>query len=95
MRQGKKAEVQPWRQPRAEHFRGRLSGSQTIACDSSAPVDGIEETASAGASGLSYDAATGRYVYVWKTDKSWAATCRQLTLKLVDETTHNANFMFR
>lgn len=35
--------------------------TQQLACDSSAPVDGIEQTASAGASTLSYDAASDTY----------------------------------
>ena len=26
------------------------------------------------------DAATDQYNYVWKTDKAWAGTCRQLDL---------------
>ena len=66
--------------------------SQVIPCNSTAPVDGIEETVTAGASGLSYDAAADRYVYVWKTDKAWANTCRQLVVKLKDGTFHRANF---
>jgi hypothetical protein len=69
--------------------------SQSVACDSSAPVDGIEETTSAGASGLSYDAATGLYSYVWKTERRWAGSCRQLVLELVDGTSRHANFMLR
>ena len=31
-----------------------------------------------GASTLTYDAASDTYSYVWKTDKSWTGTCRQL-----------------
>ncbi len=34
-------------------------------------VDGIEQTVTAGSSGLGYDPATGQYTYVWKTDKAW------------------------
>jgi hypothetical protein len=68
--------------------------SQTIACDSTAPVDGIEETIIAGGSGLHYDATTGQYIYTWKTDKSWATTCRQLVVKLIDGSYHRANFKF-
>jgi hypothetical protein len=46
----------------------------------------------AGSSSLSYDAATDRYNYVWKTDKAWAGTCRQLVMKLTDGTEYKANF---
>ena len=31
-------------------------------------------------------------IYVWKTDKAWAGTCRQLDVKLNDGTTHSAKF---
>ena len=61
--------------------------AQSLACDSTAPVDGVEETVAAGKSSLSYDSSTGFYTYVWKTDKSWVNTCRQLVLKLNDNVT--------
>lgn len=69
--------------------------SQQIPCDSTAPVDGIEQTVTAGSSSLSYDPATDRYTYAWKTERAWANTCRQLVLKLDDNTVHRANFTFR
>ena len=68
--------------------------SQKIECDASATFDDIEQTVTAGSSSLSYDAATDQYVYVWKTDKAWAGTCRQLTVRLNDFTTHLAYFAF-
>ena len=67
--------------------------SQTIACSVTDPVSGVEETVNAGASSLSYDPGTNQYTYVWKTDKKWANTCRQLMIKLNDGTEHRANFM--
>jgi hypothetical protein len=76
-------------------FEAGYPKSQQIACDSTAMVDGIEETVGAGGSSLSYDAATDQYTYVWKTDKGWAGTCRQLVLKLDDGTFHRANFKFK
>jgi hypothetical protein len=39
-------------------------------------------------------ARTDTYVYVWKTDRSWANTCRQLIVKLDDGSVHRANFQF-
>lgn len=66
--------------------------SQAVPCDPATPVDGIESTVTAGASSLSYDAATGTYTYVWKTDKAWAGTCRQLVLAFKDGTTRRAMF---
>jgi hypothetical protein len=59
--------------------------SRTITCMAATPVDGIEETSTAGASGLQYDPATS---------KAWAGTCRELTLTLVDGTTHIVLFTF-
>jgi len=68
--------------------------SQPIACDSNATVDVVEQTSTAGSSSLSYDAATDQYTYVWKTEKAWAGSCRQLTVELTDGSTHTANFKF-
>jgi hypothetical protein len=76
-------------------FASDYPKSQTIACDSSAPADGIDSTLTAGGSSLSYDSSSGRYTYVWKTDKSWAGTCRALIVKTVDGVTHRADFKFK
>ena len=54
----------------------------------------VEETLAAGASSLQFDALTGQYTYVWKTEKAWAGTCRQLVLTFTDGTTQRANFSF-
>jgi hypothetical protein len=35
-----------------------------------------------------------RYVYLWKTDRRWAGSCRQFMLKLNDGTVHRADFRF-
>ncbi len=48
----------------------------------------------AGSSSLSYDATTDQYTYVWKTNKAWARSCRQLILRLSDGTDHIASFSF-
>jgi hypothetical protein len=69
--------------------------SSQIACNSSATLDQIEQTVTAGSSSLSYDATSDQYTYVWKTDKSWAGSCRQLTVKLNDGTSHQANLEFK
>ncbi len=75
-------------------FAAGFPTSQSITCSSGIP-DAIEETATAGASGLSYDAATDRYTYVWKTEKAWKNTCRKLVVKFTDGTTREALFQFR
>jgi hypothetical protein len=69
--------------------------SQRVTCDSGAHLDEIGQTVNAGVSSLSYDVSTGEYTYVWKTDKTWAGTCRQLVIRLVDGTDHRAIFKLR
>ena len=68
--------------------------STQIACDDTGPTDAIEQTVTAGRSTLSYDASTDQYTYVWKTEKAWAGTCRQLEMKLADGRISHANFRF-
>jgi len=69
--------------------------SETIGCDSTAAVDGVEQTLSAGGSSLTYDPIADVYTYVWKTDKAWSGTCRQLVFGLADGTFQRANFKLR
>jgi hypothetical protein len=54
----------------------------------------IGETVTAGSSSLSYDATSNQYNYVWKTDKAWAGTCRQLRVMFNDGSTQTATFNF-
>ncbi len=69
--------------------------SEKTSCSSGTGLDEIEQTATAGSSGLQYDAISDTYTYVWKTDRSWANTCRTLHVKLSDGTDHAAMFRFR
>jgi hypothetical protein len=69
--------------------------SRQIPCAAGATVDPVETTTNAAASGLRYDAASRQYTYAWKTDKGWAATCRRLTVRLIDGTSHSADFVFK
>ena len=78
-----------------EIFTAGYPKAQQIACDSGAPGDAIEETMSSASSGLQYDPATDTYTYAWKTQKSWARTCRQLVVRLTDGTEHIASFQFK
>ncbi|HJQ34111.1 MAG TPA: PxKF domain-containing protein [Pyrinomonadaceae bacterium] len=68
--------------------------SQQVTCGSSTPTD-LQETGTAGSSSLTYDASSGQYIYVWKTESSWAGTCRVLTVALNDGSTYTANFKFK
>ena len=74
------------------------AGSPTsvpVTCDTGAPVAEVETTTTAGSSSLSYDAASGTYSYVWKTDKAWADSCRMFELTLTDGSKHTAVFKYR
>jgi hypothetical protein len=75
-------------------FAASSPASQKVACDAGAALDALEETATAGSSGLSYDASIDQYNYVWKSDKAWAGSCRKLSVTLIDGTVHTANFKF-
>jgi hypothetical protein len=75
-------------------FASGYPRSLRIACEGGTPQDDIEETVTAGSSSLKYDAASNQYIYVWKTDKSWGGTCRQLIVRLIDGSEHKANFTF-
>ena len=68
----------------------------SIACPNGGSTpDPIEEYATTTAnSKLIYDALASQYNYVWKTDKAWAGKCFRLDVKLNDDTTHSANFLF-
>lgn len=63
------------------------AGSPTsvpIACDASSPQDEVDVTVASSTSGLHYDSDANQYVYVWKTQKTWAGTCREFQLTLND-----------
>ena len=73
-------------------FASGYPASVTTGCSAPA-TDAIEETVTAGGSSLSYDAGSGQYIYVWKTEKSWTG-CRQLQVKLRDGSSRWAVFSF-
>lgn len=76
-------------------FAANSPSSKQVACENSAATDAIEETVNAGSSGLSYDSSTDTYDYIWKTNKAWANSCRQLTVQLIGGTSHAALFKFK
>jgi hypothetical protein len=76
-------------------FAAGSPSSVSINCDGSLPQSDIEETVNAGSSSLSYSSTIDQYNYVWKSENSWAGTCRQLVVKLNDGSEHRANFKFR
>ncbi len=69
--------------------------SRQIQCNTLNPIDSVEQTSTAGSSSLTYDPATGIYTYVWKTEKSWQGTCRQVSVQFIDGQTYLLNFKLR
>ena len=65
--------------------------STPIPCQSTALLTTGEPTTAT--TSLTY--AGGRYTYMWRTQRSWAGTCRQFVMKLDDGTFHRANFSFK
>lgn len=76
-------------------FAAGFPSSVPVTCAVGEPIGTIDETVSAGGSGLSYDAATDTYSYIWKTEKSWKGSCRLLRVKLTDSQTYTAKFQFK
>ncbi|MFI6151535.1 PxKF domain-containing protein [Kitasatospora sp. NPDC051170] len=68
---------------------------QQTDCTTGAAIGAPVPAQNSGGSTLQYDAASGSYTYVWKTDKGWSGTCRTFTLGLNDGTTHSALFQLR
>lgn len=69
--------------------------SQQVSCSTNVPINDMEETDTPGNSTLTYDSGSDKYQYNWKTEKTWANTCRVLTVKLNDGSLHTANFKFK
>jgi hypothetical protein len=74
-------------------FAANSPASGQVTCASNAPAIDLTDTVTAGGSSLSYDG--NQYVYVWKTESSWAGTCRQLVVSLNDGSIYRAGFKFK
>jgi hypothetical protein len=77
-------------------YRGRRvtqvdPSSVAVSCPASGPENNVRLTVS-GNSGLR--SLGFSYVYVWKTSKDWAGSCRKFVLTLADGSTHEALFRF-
>jgi hypothetical protein len=76
-------------------FADGYPASVQVNCTTGAPIGSPEPTSPAGGSGLQFDPLTNQYTYVWKTDKGWSGTCRELQVLLVDGTMHTARFKLK
>jgi hypothetical protein len=65
-----------------------------VACDSRAPRNDIDARIPQRSSSLHFAPKRSIYTYLWKTDKSWAGSCRELALELIDGSVHRATFRF-
>jgi concanavalin A-like lectin/glucanase superfamily protein len=76
-------------------FDAGYPSSSKVACESGVTEDPLEQTVATATTPLIYDATSDRYQYVWKTEKSWANTCRQLTLRFADGSVRTAAFRLK
>ena len=74
-------------------FAAGYPASGPIAC-TDATVGAVQPASNPGNSSVSVDSG-GRHNFVWKTEKSWAGTCRMFVLRLNDGTDHLLRFKFR
>ena len=68
---------------------------ERIACGASAGVAPIAPTSGALSGSVIYKPQVDRYAYASKTDRNWAGTCRSLTLRLNDGSSHVVYFSFK
>jgi hypothetical protein len=75
------------------------NGTQVLKAGSpsSVPVQctgGAAEMGSASGNAGTLQRAGNSYIYVWRTNATWAGTCRKFVLTLADGSTHKALFRF-
>jgi MBG domain/Thrombospondin type 3 repeat len=68
--------------------------SSPISCQAVRSENFVDESEPSDRAGLRMDGAKSKFKYVWKTDPSWAGTCRKLVLTLVDGSSYEALFRF-
>jgi hypothetical protein len=68
--------------------------SDSVPCAGGVTMMGFPETTEAETSFVRWDAASGTYAYVWKTDPGWAQSCRRLAID-VDGAIQDFYFDFR
>jgi hypothetical protein len=79
-----------------EGYRGsavmKNATSSPVSCQAVRSENIVDETEPASRAGLRQDGA--KSLYIWKTNPSWAGTCRKLVLTLVDGSAYEALFRF-
>jgi hypothetical protein len=65
-----------------------------VPCTAHAATSTVTRTATPSYPQLSYNQATGRYLFLWPTDRRWGGSCVRETVRLSDGTKHIALFKF-
>ena len=73
-------------------FKAGYPASASYDCGSTPPTEASEPAGSSDS--LNYAKGVDQYTFAWKTDKSWAGTCRVLILVLKDGTVHTVAVQF-
>ena len=68
--------------------------TEVIPCAATASLVTLGEAGDVNGVLLWYNPFTKRYLYLWKSQKAWAGTCRQLVVRFADGTTQRADFQF-
>jgi uncharacterized membrane protein len=68
---------------------------ERVACGASAGVGSIATSAAPPSGSLIYKKEVDHYAWASKTDRSWAGTCRSLTLRLNDGSSHVVYFSLK
>ena len=76
-------------------FADSKPASHPVSCESGDPLEPNTPTQMPGSEKLTYAPSSDRYLYVWKTERSWAGTCRQLVVGFKDGSQRTAMFHFR
>jgi hypothetical protein len=65
-----------------------------VSCDTWEPIGEAQPALRLGPRWIGQSWKFGLYIWLWKTDRRWAGSCRQLELELDDGSIHRANFRF-
>jgi hypothetical protein len=75
-------------------FADGAPSSKQVDCNTKAPLGSPVVTQSLLNKGLTYIPQAKTYSYIWRADKAWKGTCRELDLNLNDGSNHSLYFKF-
>jgi hypothetical protein len=68
--------------------------SNEVSCDTGQPLGAHETATTPGNKRITFEPGNGQYLFLWKTNRAWAGTCRQLVVTTDDGAVHAARFRF-